>query len=196
MTKQKIHRVLMPLAAIALILIGTALLLYALSVNNWSIICLPLLLFAMGLMLLIVVINKANDAPTDGINKEMSARIKLLLILVGVVFSTGSFLYEYTIPYEDPVIGTVILSVDIVLLLLNLFYLSVVLTGNVSRSIINSVLSSLLYLTGLSGVLMALAEGNASLRLLLGILQVLIYAAPSIILLLPVIYFIALIFGG
>ena len=196
MTKQKIHRVLMPLAAIALILIGTTLLLYALSVNNWSIVCLPLLLFAMGLMLLIVVINKAKDAPADGINKEMSARIKLLLILVGVVFSTGSFLYEYTIPYEDPVIGTVILSVDIVLLLLNLFYLSVVLTGNVSRSIINSVLSSLLYLTGLSGVLMALAEGNASPRLLLGILQVLIYAAPSIILLLPVIYFIALIFGG
>ena len=85
--------------------------------------------------------------------------------------------------------------IDTILLLINLYYLSFMLNKNVGKSIINSIIFSLLFFVGITGVIMCMAEDSASLELMIGTIKVLIYLAPSIIILLPVIYLFCLALG-
>lgn len=121
----------------------------------------------------------------------MNKLSKPLLIGVGVLFSSASFIYEYALQYQTPVVTAVIMALDVALLLLNIFYLSFSINEKTGRSIINSVLYALLYFAGISGAIMVFAEENASLHLLLGTLKILVYLCPMIIVLLPVIYLLA-----
>ena len=119
----------------------------------------------------------------------------IILIIVGILLSSLSFVFEYAINYNNSIITHSIMAVDIILLLINFFYLSYLLNKKVGKSIVNSIIFSLLFFVGITGVIMCMAEDSASLELMMGTIKVLIYLAPSIIILLPVIYFLCLTLG-
>ena len=119
----------------------------------------------------------------------------IILIIVGILLSSLSFVFEYAINYNDLIITHSIMAVDIILLLINFFYLSYLLNKKVGKSIVNSIIFSLLFFVGITGVIMCMAEDSASLELMMGTIKVLIYLAPSIIILLPVIYLLCLALG-
>ena len=119
----------------------------------------------------------------------------IILIIVGLLLSCLSFIFEYAINYDNSIISYSIMVVDIILLLINFYYLSYLLSNKVGKSIVNSMIFSLLFFVGITGVIMCMAEDSASLELMLGTIKVLIYLAPSIIILLPVIYLLCLALG-
>ena len=119
----------------------------------------------------------------------------IILIIVGILLSSLSFVFEYAINYNNLIITHTIITVDIILLLINFFYLSYLLNKKVGKSIINSIIFSLLFFVGITGVIMCMAEDSANLELMIGTIKVLIYLAPSIIILLPVIYLLCLALG-
>ena len=119
----------------------------------------------------------------------------IILIIVGILLSSLSFVFEYAIKYNNLIITHSIMAVDIILLLINFFYLSYLLNKKVGKSIVNSIIFSLLFFVGITGVIMCMAEDSANLELMIGTIKVLIYLAPSIIILLPVIYLLCLALG-
>ena len=125
----------------------------------------------------------------------MKEIIKSKLVKVGLIFSAFSFLYEYALPVKEPFFTALIMIADIGLLLLNLYYLESFRDKTKKQAIINAVLHALIYFSGISGLMMCAAEEKASLPLLLFILETLVYLGPIIILLLPVLVFIAEFFG-
>ncbi len=119
----------------------------------------------------------------------------IILIIIGLLLSLLSFIFEYAINYDNSIITHTIMTVDIILLLINFFYLSYLLNKKVGKSIVNSIIFSLIFFVGITGVIMCMAEDSASLELMIGTIKVLIYLAPSIIILLPVIYLLCLALG-
>lgn len=119
----------------------------------------------------------------------------IILIIVGILLSSLSFVFEYAINYNNLIITHSIMAVDIIILLINFFYLSYLLNRKVGKSIANSIIFSLLFFVGITGVIICMAEDSASLELMIGTIKVLIYLAPSIIILLPVIYLFCLVLG-
>ena len=119
----------------------------------------------------------------------------IILIIVGILLSSVSFIFEYAINYNNSIVTHIIMIIDTILLLINLYYLSFMLNKKVGKSIINSIIFSLLFFVGITGVIMCMAEDSASLELMIGTIKVLIYLAPSIIILLPVIYLFCLVLG-
>ena len=119
----------------------------------------------------------------------------IILIIVGILLSSVSFIFEYAINYNNSIITHIIMIIDTILLLINFFFLSYLLNKKVGKSIANSIIFSLLFFVGITGVIMCMAEDSASLELMIGTIKVLIYLAPSIIILLPVIYILCLALG-
>ena len=121
---------------------------------------------------------------------------KLFILLgLGIPLSIFSFVYEYVINYDNLLITYSLMSIDLILLLINMFYLSYLLNNKIGKSIVNAILLSLLYFVGIVGVIMGMAEGSEGLNLLLNSIKVLVYLGPSIIILLPVIYIFCLALG-
>ena len=116
-----------------------------------------------------------------------------MLLIVGILFCSLSFVYKYAFDYKTPTLTAVIMTLDVALLIFNMYYLSYTITEKTGRSILNSIVSSLLYFVGITGVIMAYAEENASLQLFLGTLETLVYLSPIIMILLPIIYVLAMI---
>ena len=125
----------------------------------------------------------------------MNKQEKSKLMIVGAVFTAVSFLYEYAFNFKSAFLTTVIMALDIGLLLLNLVYLISPLTETKKKTVISTVLWSMIYFSALSGLVMMLAEGKANLQVLLITLETLVYLGPSLILLLPVYRVIAEILG-
>ena len=123
----------------------------------------------------------------------MSKSKSLMLLIVGILFCSLSFVYKYAFDYKNPTLTAVIMTLDVALLIFNMYYLSYTITEKTGRSILNSIVSSLLYFVGITGVIMAYAEENASLQLFLGTLETLVYLSPIIMILLPIIYVFAMI---
>ena len=118
-----------------------------------------------------------------------------ILLVLGVILSIFSFVYEYAIDTDIIFITYVLIVVDVLLLLINMFYLSYLLNNKVGKSIVNAILLSLLYFVCIVGVIMGMAEESAGLNLLLNSIRVLVYLGPSIIILLPIIYIFCLALG-
>ena len=111
-----------------------------------------------------------------------------LLIGLGVLFSSVSFIYRFAINYENTFLSIFLLIIDIGLLLVNFFYLSYLINEKVGKSIVNAIIFSLIYFVGITGMVLLLAKDNASVLLMMKILEILVYLGPSIIILLPFIY--------
>ena len=79
---------------------------------------------------------------------------------------------------------------DIAWLILNLFGLFFLKDEKIGKSIFNAVLGTLAYFSGVSGIVLILAEGAASQQVFLITLETLVYLGPMIIILLPIIYFV------
>lgn len=121
---------------------------------------------------------------------------KLFILLgLGISLSIFSFVYEYAIDTDIIFITYVLIAVDVLLLLINMFYLSYLLNNKIGKSIVNAILLSLLYFVCIVGVIMGMAEESAGLNLLLNSIRVLVYLGPSIIILLPAIYILCLALG-
>ena len=116
---------------------------------------------------------------------------KSQLMMIGAVFTAFSFLYEYALHAKSPFFTALIMVLDICLLLLSLSYLISSLTETKKKAIITTSLWALIYFSGISGIVMMLAEEKASLQVLMITLETLVYLGPSIILLLPVLYVVA-----
>ena len=121
--------------------------------------------------------------------------ILFILIGVGILFSAISFIYKYVINYDNLFLSILLMSIDIILLLINIFYLSYLSNEKIGKSVINSIIFSLLYFVGITGVILCYAEENASIVLMLDTLEVLVYLAPNIVILLPIIYLLCLALG-
>lgn len=119
--------------------------------------------------------------------------ILFILIGVGILFSAISFIYKYAINYDNLFLSILLMSIDVILLLINIFYLSYLVNEKIGKSVINSIIFSLLYFVGITGVILCYAEENASIILMLDILEVLVYLAPNIVILLPIIYLLCLV---
>ena len=121
---------------------------------------------------------------------------KLFILLgLGIPLSIFSFVYEYAIDTDNIFITYVLIAVDVLLLLINMFYLSYLLNNKIGKSIVNAILLSFLYFVCIVGVIMGMAEGSEGLNLLLNFIKVLVYLGPSIIILLPAIYILCLALG-
>lgn len=121
---------------------------------------------------------------------------KLFILLgLGISLSIFSFVYEYAIDTDIIFITYVLIAVDVLLLLINMFYLSYLLNNKIGKSIVNAILLSLLYFVCIVGVIMGMAEESGGLNLLLNSIRVLVYLGPSIIILLPAIYILCLALG-
>ena len=118
-----------------------------------------------------------------------------ILIGLGIPLSIFSFVYEYVINYDNLLITYTLMSIDLILLLINMFYLSYLLNNKIGKSVLNAILLSLLYFVWIVGVIMGMAEGSEGLNLLLNSIRVLVYLGPSIIILLPAIYILCLALG-
>lgn len=118
-----------------------------------------------------------------------------ILLVLGVILSIFSFVYEYAINTDITFITYVLIAVDVLMLLINMFYLSYLLNKKIGKSIVNAILLSLLYFVCIVGVIMGMAEESVGLNLLLNSIRVLVYLGPSIIILLPVIYIFCLALG-
>lgn len=114
-----------------------------------------------------------------------------ILIVVGIISSTVSILFEYVINHEMTILTYIIIIIDILLLLINNLYLSYLLTNNIWKAILNSIMLSILYLTTISGVVLMMAEEKSSFELMIQTLKILIYVGPNIIILLPIIWFLS-----
>lgn len=121
--------------------------------------------------------------------------IKFKLIGIGILLSSVSFLYKYLIDDKNWILTAFIMLIDIAWLALNAFYLSFITNQNVRKSVFNTILGSLMYFSGLSGIVLTLAEESASRQLFLTTLEILVFLGPMIIILLPIIYFLCEIFG-
>lgn len=119
----------------------------------------------------------------------MKEIVKSKLIKVGLIFCIFSFLYEYVLPAKEPFFTALLMIADIILLILNLYYLeSFGRDKTKKQATINAVLFALIYFSGISGLIMCVAKEKASLQVLLITLETLVYLGPIIILLLPVMY--------
>ena len=121
--------------------------------------------------------------------------ILFILIGVGILFSAISFIYKYAINYDNLFLSILLMSIDVILLLINIFYLSYLANEKIGKSVINSIIFSLLYFVGITGVILCYAEANASIVLMLDTLEILVYLAPNIVILLPIIYLLCLVLG-
>lgn len=121
--------------------------------------------------------------------------MKNKLIGIGIFLSAVSFLYEYLIDDKNGILTAAIMLIDIAWLALNAFYLSFIVHKNVRKSVANAILGSLLYFSGISGLIMTAMEKHASQQLFLTVMETLIYLGPMIILLLPLLYVLGEIFG-
>ena len=114
--------------------------------------------------------------------------MKSKMIGIGIFLSAMSFLYEYLIDDKNGLLTVFIMLIDIAWLVLNAFYLSFIVHKNVRKSVANAILGSLLYFSGISGLIMTGMEKHASQQLFLTVMETLIYLGPMIILLLPLLY--------
>ena len=113
-----------------------------------------------------------------------------MLIGGGVALSAFSFLYEYMIADKNVIFTVGIMLFDIVWLGLNLFYLFFLENEKIFKSAVNAILVCLMYFSGLSGLVLMLAEEYASAQILLKSLETLVYLGPMIIILLPIFRFV------
>ena len=123
-------------------------------------------------------------------NAQKLSEMKSKLIGIGIFFSVVSFLYEYLIDGKNVILMAGIMLLDVAWLILNLFCLFFLSSEKVGKSIFNAILGTLIYFSGISGIVLILAEESASLQLLLTTLEILVYLGPMIIILLPIIYFV------
>ena len=121
-------------------------------------------------------------------NEQKLYEMKLKLIGFGISFSAVSFLYEYLIDDKNLILTAFIMLIDIIWLVLNVFYLSFIVNKNAGKSVVDAILGTLIYFSALSGIILTLAEESASLQVLLKTLETLVYLGPMIIILLPIIY--------
>ena len=119
----------------------------------------------------------------------------LVLIILGIIFSLISFLYEYVINYNNALLFHTIITIDILLLLIDIYYLSYLVNKKIGKSVVNSAIFSLLYINFFTGGIMYLAEDNASLEVLLKTIKILLYISPNIIIILPIICVICMVLG-
>ena len=113
-----------------------------------------------------------------------------MLIGWGIALCAFSFLYEYVIADKNVIFTVGIMLFDIVWLGLNLFYLFFLETEKMFKSAVNAILGCLVYFSGLSGLVLIIAEEHASAQIFLKTLETLVYLGPMIIILLPIFYFI------
>ena len=117
------------------------------------------------------------------------------LVIIGIFFSVLSFVVDYFLKIDIKIINISIYTIDIVLLLLNFYYLSFVVNGKKEKSMLNSFLLSIIYFTALLGVILCFFVDKVNISMILEILKVLVYLSPMIILLLPVIVLLGAIVG-
>jgi len=113
-----------------------------------------------------------------------------ILIIIGLIATVFSFIFMKIIKTDTSIINNIIILFDILLLLINMFYLSYKVSNNLLKSLFNSFTYSIIFLLFFTGIGLMVSEDNASFTVMLNILKILIYLGPSIIILLPIIYII------
>lgn len=120
--------------------------------------------------------------------------LKKILIgigIFGVIASIFSFIYFYACDYNFYLL--VIFNIlDIILLLFNVVILIIALDLESKKTVINTILLTLIYFSVFMGIGLALFEENITINNVINVFEFAVFLGPSLILLLPIYYVIGL----
>ena len=110
----------------------------------------------------------------------------LIFIIVGIIFTTVSFVLEYGYPSLDKNILTFIIFIDSILLICNTSIISCSVSNTKKKKYLNSILFPLFYLLFFLTVGTYLVDDKINITLFIDIVKIALYIGPVIIIMLPI----------
>lgn len=131
-------------------------------------------------------------------NKTLSKKEILLLIIIGLIATTISFIYYFVFKNPFKLVLYFILIIDLVLFFINVYRLSLSFNKSKLKTILISILIMLGYFIFLEIMVFAFTLKNTelhSLELFNSVFIVSTFLSPCFIILLPIIWFVAEVLG-
>lgn len=110
----------------------------------------------------------------------------LIFIIVGIIFTTVSFVLEYGYPSLKKNILTFIIFIDSILLICNTCIISCSVSNTKKKKYLNSILFPLFYLLFFLTIGTYLVDDKINITLFIGIIKIALYIGPVIIIMLPI----------
>lgn len=131
-------------------------------------------------------------------NKTLSKKEILLLIIIGLIATTISFIYYFVLKNPFKLVLYFILIIDLVLFFINVYKLSLSFNKSKLKTILISILIMLGYFIFIEIMVFAFTLKNSelhSLELFNNVFIVSTFLSPCFIILLPIIWFVAEVLG-
>lgn len=126
--------------------------------------------------------------------KKLERKEMIILIIIGLIASTISFLYYFLFKNPSNIVLLIICVIDLVLFFINAFKLSLAFDKGKLKTILISIAVMLVFFLFIEIVVLAFSSGTSityDFNLFLNVLLVSIFSSPSFIILLPIIWFVA-----
>lgn len=126
--------------------------------------------------------------------KKLERKEMIILIIIGLIASTISFLYYFLLKNPSNIFLLIICVIDLVLFFINAFKLTLSFDKGKLKTILISIAVMLVFFLFIEIVVLAFSFGTSityDFNLFLNVLLVSIFSSPSFIILLPIIWFVA-----
>lgn len=126
--------------------------------------------------------------------KKIERKEMIILIIIGLIASTISFLYYFLFKNPSNIFLIIICAIDLVLFFINAFKLTLAFDKGKLKTILISIAVMLVFFLFIEIVVLVFSSGTSityDFNLFLNVLLVSIFASPSFIILLPIIWFVA-----
>lgn len=126
--------------------------------------------------------------------KKLERKEMIILIIIGLIASTISFLYYFLFKNPSNIFLFIICVIDLVLFFINAFKLTLAFDKGKLKTILISIAVMLVFFLFIEIVVLAFSFGTSityDFNLFLNVLLVSIFSSPSFIILLPIIWFVA-----
>lgn len=126
--------------------------------------------------------------------KKLERKEMIILIIIGLIASTISFLYFFLFKNPSNIFLLIICVIDLVLFFINAFKLTLAFDKGKLKTILISIAVMLVFFLFIEIVVLEFSFGTSityDFNLFLNVLLVSIFSSPSFIILLPIIWFVA-----
>ena len=126
--------------------------------------------------------------------KKLERKEMIILIIIGLIASTISFLYYFLFKNPSNIFLFIICVIDLVLFFINAFKLTLAFDKGKLKTILISIAVMLVFFLFIEFVVLVFSFGTSityDFNLFLNVLLVSIFSSPSFIILLPIIWFVA-----
>lgn len=126
--------------------------------------------------------------------KKLERKEMIILIIIGLIASTISFLYYFLFKNPSNIFLLIICVIDLVLFFINAFKLTLAFDKGKLKTILISIAFMLVFFLFIEIVVLAFSFGTSityDFNLFFNVLLVSIFSSPSFIILLPIIWFVA-----